>query len=86
MSKITRAQAIEIVGESAIDAAANVNCEQTGRITNDGTVEFASRLETKDKDGDAVTLIAYFYQAADDIDRVEDLSDLDWSIDSYEIR
>lgn len=86
MNKITREQAAEIVGESAIDAVANVCCEPTGRLTNDGTVEFASRHKTKDKDGDAVTLIAYFYQSVDDFDRVEDLSNLDWSIDSYEIR
>ncbi|MDA8521967.1 hypothetical protein [Acidovorax sp. NCPPB 4044] len=83
---LTRDQAIAAVGAAAVDAVEYVNCDFTNRVTGDGTVEFSASVGAKDEDGEDVTLVAYYFQDAEALDGVEDLSDLDWAIDHYTVR
>jgi hypothetical protein len=84
--QLSREHAIEIVGLANVEAVEAENAEQTGQLTNDGTVEFAARLVCTNKNGDAATLTIYWYQDEDDMN-VTDLSDLDWenTVSGYEI-
>jgi hypothetical protein len=75
---LSRDQAIEIVGLDAIEFAETTNAVQTGSLRRDGQVEFKSRFVCKDKNGDKCTVSAVWLMDADDVRRVDDLSDLDW--------
>ena len=83
---LSREQAIGFVGEPAVDAAETTNAVQTGRLTNDGTVEFVARHKCTAGDGDSVTLCVYWYFGEDAVMASDDLSDLDWDdISGYEV-
>jgi hypothetical protein len=83
---LSREQAIDIVGEPAVDAAETTNAVQTGRLTNDGTMEFVARHKCTDGDGDSVTLCVYWYFDEDAVMSADDLSNLDWDdISGYEV-
>jgi hypothetical protein len=83
---LSREQATQIVGDHAVDAAETTNALQTGRLTNDGTVEFVARHNCTDADGKSVTVRVYWYFDAADVNEVEDLSDLDWDdISGYDV-
>ena len=84
---LTRAQAIERVGASAVDTVDAENCDFTNRVQTDGDtgVEFSASVIATDLDGEECSLMAYYYQAEEDLDGVEDLGSLDWEIEGYEI-
>jgi hypothetical protein len=87
--KLTRDEAIEIAGIDAVEKLDSKNCDFTNRVQTDGdtAVEFSAAVGYYDRqyecDG---MLIAYYYQEQDELDKVEDLSLLDWIIEGYEVR
>lgn len=84
---LTREQAISAVGTAAVDKVDRENCDFTNRLQTDGDdrVEFSASVFCEDVDGYECSLRAYYYQDADDLVGVEDLSDLEWDISGYEI-
>ena len=93
--KLTREQAVALVGEIAVAHVERLPCEATSRLQTDGDdrVEFAACVKTKDADGNPCYLSAYYYIAREDLDacdargaRGADLSDLDWIIAGYAVQ
>lgn len=88
---LTREQAIDLVGEAAVTKVDAENCDFTNRVGYNGSVqgdaevEFSASSSCEDKDGSEVTLLAYYYQDAGDVDSAEGLDGLDWEIEGYEI-
>lgn len=86
--QLTREQAIEIVGEKAVDKVERQNCDFTGRLMDDcdDRVEFAASISAKNTDGDDVTLVAYYYPTQSELDAAgDDLGDVDWVVEGFEI-
>ena len=87
---LTREQAIEIVGVDAVVRVEQENCDFTNRvgyngsIQGDAEVEFSASVRAEDKDGNDVSLIAYYYQDAEAVDENE-LDCLDWEICGHEV-
>ena len=77
---LTRAQAVEIVGEAAVKAVEAKSCDFTNRVMDDGMVEFSSSVTTEEG-----VLTAYYYQTQADVDAADGLDALDWEIEGYEI-
>jgi 5-methylcytosine-specific restriction endonuclease McrA len=77
-NNLSRDQVIEIVGLDAVESAETTNAVQTGTLRRDGQVEFKSCFVCKDKNGDKCEVSAIWLMDADDVHRVNDLSDLDW--------
>ena len=77
-NNLSRDQAINIVGLNAVESAENENAVQTGTLRRDGQVEFKSRFVCVDKNGDKCTISAVWLMDADNVQRVDDLSDLNW--------
>ena len=85
---LTREQAIEQVGAEAVAKVEAENCDFTNRVQTDGDtrVEFSATVSATDKDGDAVRLVAYYYQEPEALEAAgDDLSNCDWVINGYEI-
>ena len=89
---LTRAEAVAIVGESAVSKADAANCEPTNRvgyngaIQGDDLIEWSGSASAEDKDGTACTVTAYYYTSQDEIDTAgDDLSNVDWTISGYEV-
>lgn len=86
----TREQAVEIVGEGAVAKVEAESCDFTNRVGFNGSVqgddevEFSASVSSEDKSGDDVTLIAYYYQDASDVD-AHDLDYLDWQVEGFEV-
>jgi hypothetical protein len=88
--KLTREQAIEIAGIEVVEKLDNENCDFTNRVQCDGdtAVEFSASVHYTDPEfvgENNTTLIAYYYQEEEDLDGIEDLSDLGWEIAGYEV-
>jgi hypothetical protein len=91
MNLLTRDQAINIMGESFIQALDNEPCDYTNSITPDGLTEFASiaygtPLDTADR----IMAKAIYYQPNELIEAVEDAgksidTELDWVVAGYKI-
>lgn len=82
---MTREEAIKAVGQEAVEKVERENCDFTNRLT-DGTewmgwTEFAAWIDIDDER----KLGAFYYQKKEDVDAVEDLGDLIWDIDHYEV-
>jgi pyruvate/2-oxoglutarate/acetoin dehydrogenase E1 component len=84
---LTREQAIQTVGADAVEAVESENFDYTNRVQTDGddSVEFAAGVRATTIDGDDVTLLAYYYQDQDTLDAAEQLDELDWEIEGYEV-
>ena len=85
---LTREQAVNIVGEEAVERVEAENCDFTSCLMPSGwedQVEFASSVLCVDRQGQECVLRAYYYQDADSVAGVEDLSHLEWEIHGYEI-
>jgi hypothetical protein len=76
-----------MVGEDAVAKVDATNCDFTNRVQCDGDTrtEFAAAVRCKDKDGTDCTLVAYYYQEQEAVDAVEELDQLDWEIEGYEV-
>lgn len=88
ISNMTREQAVAAVGEQAVAAVEAENCDFTGALMDecDPCVEFAASVGCEDKDGNRVTLSAYYYPTQAELDDVgDDLSNIDWQIVRYEV-
>jgi len=85
--KLSREQAIELAGIEAVEKVENENCDFTNRLQTDGddSVEFAASVKFTDAEGVKRTLTAYYYQDQEAVDATEDLSNLNWEIEGYEI-
>lgn len=87
---LTREQAIELVGLAAVETVETESCDFTNRVGYNGAcqgddeVEFKASVSCDDKDGDEVSLVAYYYQDADDV-KENDLDCLDWRVEGYEV-
>ena len=92
---LTREQAIETVGELAINEVEHKNCEPTGRVGYNGVCqgddlcEWSASVACETKDGDDVVLTAYYYTSnkQDEIMAANygDGSYIDWEIAGFEI-
>ena len=89
---LTREQAIEIVGLAAVEKIDVEECDFTNRVgfngncQGDDEVEFKASVSCEDKDGNDVSLVAYYYQDADAVDEAgDDLGALGWKIEGYEV-
>lgn len=88
---LTREQAIAMVGIEAVESVDRGSCDYTNRVgyngvcQNDSEVEFSFSVSAVDEDGYEVSLVAFYYQDADDVASCDDLSDLDWDIYGYEV-
>ena len=85
---MTREMAIQEAGRVVVEKLDYENCEHSGRVQTDGdpSVEFTASLHYRDAEGDRRTLIAYYYQMQEDIDKVDELDQLDWEIEGYEVQ
>ena len=87
--EMSREQAVEIVGEAAVNNVERENCDFTNRVQCDGDtrVEFAASVSCEDTEGNDVTLIAYYYIEQSELDANEDnsLDVFNWKIEGYEV-
>jgi hypothetical protein len=88
--RLSREDAIRLAGIDAVNRLDNENCDYTNRIQTDGdtAVEFSASVKFTDPEyagENNSTLVAYYYQEEKDLEGVEDLSDLDWTIEGYEV-
>lgn len=85
--EMTREQAVAMVGEVAVDKVDRENCDFTNRVQCDGDTrtEFSASVRCEDREGNEVTLVAYYYQEQADVDAVENLDELNWGIHGYEV-
>lgn len=91
-SDLTRDEAIALLGTAAIGALERENCEPTSRLMPEPntTQEWVSKIGIKLGDYD-ISLLAYYYPEnsdffGDDGELIEDLSNINWQIDHYEIQ
>lgn len=86
--RMTREQAIDLVGLATVEKVEAMNCEMTNRAIDDGTVEFRAETDAgEDENGYSRTLEAYYYQDDnEEFKACEDLSNLEWSINHYAVR
>ncbi len=85
--EMTREQAVAAVGEDAVNNVERENCDFTNRVQCDGDtrVEFAASVRCEDTEGNAVTLLAYYYQEQADVNAVDSPDELKWEIEGYEV-
>lgn len=81
---MTEQQVLEVVTQDAVNHVQRENAEETNRLMDCGLVEFSGSCKAIDKDGDEITLIAYYYQSKEDYENQE-LDNLDWEIEGYEV-
>jgi len=87
MQKLTREQAISEVGLKFVEQVESAPCDFSNRVTNDGSVEFCATVKAGvDEDGFSRTITAVYFQDADAVDGVEDLSDLQWVVEYYTVQ
>lgn len=92
--KLTKEQAIEMVGAEAVEDVGREHCEPTGRVgynggfQGDSLCEWAASVKCTDKDGDEVTLTAYYYTTNKQDEVIYETGDgwsIDWKIEGYEV-
>jgi hypothetical protein len=79
MQSLTRDQAIAQCGLEAVNRVESANPDFSRREI-DGLIEFTASVPCCDQ-----TLTAYYYQTRRDVDAVENLDDLIWSIAHYSV-
>ena len=91
MDKLTREQAIELVGLAAVEAVERMDCECTSRVTAGTDWEGYDEWEaTLYLDGEFSYISAVYFQRSEDTcvnedGEYPDLSSLDWTVDHFEI-
>lgn len=85
--KLTREEAVAIVGEQAVQRVENAQCEFTNRVQtgSDKVVEFSAGVKCPDKTGEEVHLSVYYYYLQSEVDAVENLDQLDWKPAGYDV-
>ena len=79
MKPLTRKQAIDLCGLEAVNRVESANADFSGRELED-TIEFTASVQCGDD-----TLTAYYYQDRRDVDAVENLDDLSWTVMHYTV-
>lgn len=84
---LTREQAIQIAGLEVVKRVENEEPDFTGCLFPEvfEIVEFSASADFVDSDSSARMLTAYYYQDQKEVDECDDLSNLDWDIEGYEI-
>lgn len=92
MNKLTRDQAIAMVGIGTIRGLEALNCEPTSRAYDhvDGEIEWSASLTTEAiPDGEPCTVTAYYYTNAADAAQVEalggDWGGIYWEVSYYTV-
>jgi hypothetical protein len=85
---LTRAEAVEILGETAVDRLECENCDYTSRVSADldcnNEVEFSASISLPgDEEWDGLCLTAYYYQDKDAAREAEDLGSLNWVVSHF---
>jgi hypothetical protein len=83
--QMNRKEAVKEVGENAVAAIDGESCDYSISNLDNGLVEFTAFYDCKNKDGEDVLLIAYFYQTEEDESDAESLDEMEWEIDHYEV-
>lgn len=81
---IGRKEAEQIAGVSVVKSLDDINAEPTGVIQHNGMVEYKAEVSYMNGD-DKIWLTAFYYQDAEVVAECEDLSNLFWEIEGYEI-
>ena len=83
MSRYNETEIKDIFTAELIETLKKENVDFSNRETegtaNQGYTEFMASIETKDEDGDPVTIEMYLYIDSDIVDETESLDQLDWS-------
>lgn len=91
---LNKEQAINLVGEEAIDAVESAICEPSGRVgyngacQGDSLTEWCASVSCNDPDGDDVWLTAYYYTTNEQDEMIAETGDggsIDWEIKGYEV-
>jgi len=83
---LTREQAVELVGEAAVSAAENCNCDITGRVGYNGACQGDELTEWRA----SASGVEVYYYTTNEEDKVMaendgDGSSIDWTVAGYEV-
>jgi hypothetical protein len=78
MGKLTREQAIKVVGIESVLEVEGDQVGYTGRVTGNDWVEFSATVDAIDPDGYKVKLVMYVMVSQSELDSVEELDGVDW--------
>ena len=81
---IGRKEAEEIAGATLVQQLDNMQAVESGVIQYNGTVEYKAELSYMNGD-DQMWITAYYYPHAEDLEAAENLDDIFWIIEGYEI-
>jgi hypothetical protein len=84
LRNLTRQQAIETTSLGDVAKVESLNCDYTNRLLGDGSnlVEFSATITLENGD----QLVAIYYQDKNNLDDCgDDLSNLDWSVDHFQL-
>ena len=82
--KLTKIEAVKIAGTELVEAVEEVNCEHTNSVT-DGTEYQGYTLFSADVENDTHRVTAYYVVDTDELNAVENLDEINWEIDHYEV-
>lgn len=92
---MTREQAIKAVGIEWVEKVEKESCDFTNRVTSgtewDGFDEFSSSVDFNKGEyvdfetGSYCSIVAYYYQKSEDVNKTQDLGSLVWEVDHYEL-
>jgi hypothetical protein len=94
MEHLTREQAVEQVGEDAVNEVEGENCEPTSRLMPDhmrDIIEWNASVTCESLiTGEDIVLTAYYYTTKDELldsdgEPLDDLSNVNWVIDHYTV-
>ena len=74
-----------IVGEVAVDKVERELRLYQPQCDGDTAPNLGQRAPSEDREGNEVTLTAYYYKEQADVDAVENLDELNWEIAGYEV-
>lgn len=85
---ITRARALAMCGEDAVNKVDEEPCDFTGRLMPQGEdlIEFNASVPCVDNNGIKCHVSAYYYLTQEELDNCgDDLGNADWEIAGYEV-
>lgn len=88
IEKLTREQAIELVGINNVEAVESENCDYDS-IDEFGTTQWSSYIELDDPiefdEWEYHGIAAYYFVEQEDLDECEQLDEIDWKISYYSL-
>ena len=79
---MTREQAIDAAGMTAVERVERENCEPTSRLQTDGDTDVEFRASVRLADGRVLEV--YYYLTPEEA-QYEDGADVDWQIHGYDV-